>query len=1006
MKEVRKWKQYSVVILFIVFVMWVQQANGMEAAAAGETVRLTVGREIYYGTHSTNYFDVDGKTAYCLEPLKDTPDSGQYAVQPLTGGEVRKGIYYVYGGPGYAVYKERFGSLGIGGRYSEDDQYCMSHCILSYLYSGNDSAFTGLDSGTVTELKMAVERIAGLPEPPEAFNAFLFNIGGDGQVMGGSGRDRTGGIEIRKRSDRPEWTEGNPCYSLKEAVFGIFRPGEEQPAWKLTTDENGCAELADIPIGVYEIGEIESPMGFSVDSRRREIHVEENSVYTYECVDEAKYHSADILLEKTDADTGDKRPQGAGSLEGAEFEVKYYRGYFDSDPGEMGVVPERIWIFRTNADGELCFTEESKTGGDELYKNNEGENVLPLGTLALREIKAPAGYLLNENVYVEKIREDESGHENTLYNAPEMPEQIIRGNLQLVKFREDEDENQDQKTSLEGIVFTVISKTTGEEIQIVTDENGYASTENDSGGRGGLVYDTYVVSEENAPDGLRPVKDFEITVREDGKTLYYILEDKRIFSPVRLVKTDADSGETIPLAGAEFQLLDEDMEPVIMTVHYPRETVHSTFKTDESGSFMLPDRLSAGIYYFRELQAPDGYLVNKELIKFEIRENHEWGDPFVVEFPDRPAKGKIYIRKTDEDTGEPLSGAKFEICAKEDILTPAGSVRVPAGSKVSTIVTDEKGEGQSDSLYLGKYEIRETEQPSGYVLPEETYEVELEYNGQETELLSAEVKITNKPVKVSLKKKEEGTENGLKGVKFAVWEKETPEEETIYVTDKEGWIEIKYLSPGTYCVQERESIPGYLKDDTVWEFTVDGTGRIKGKESMEYEIENKKTKIKDTEAFWKGSGEKEIYAGKEAVIADTVSLRNLEPGQQYTLKGTLADPETGKILEENGRPAAVINTFTAEKQSQEIQMEFPVDTARIEERQIVVFESLYIGDVLIYTHADPDDKGQTVSILKKPEVSAATGDSAGKRAEIVVLCAAILLPPAYIAARSARKKKA
>ena len=63
MKEVRKWKQYSVVILFIVFVMWVQQANGMEAAAAEETVRLTVGREIYYGTHSTNYFDVDGKTA-------------------------------------------------------------------------------------------------------------------------------------------------------------------------------------------------------------------------------------------------------------------------------------------------------------------------------------------------------------------------------------------------------------------------------------------------------------------------------------------------------------------------------------------------------------------------------------------------------------------------------------------------------------------------------------------------------------------------------------------------------------------------------------------------------------------------------------------------------------------------------------------------------------------------------------------------------------------------------
>lgn len=1005
MKKRRKWKLSAAIILFIIFGMWMQGASAIESAAAGETVRLTVGREIYYGTHSTNYFDVDGKTAYCLEPLKDTPDSGQYAVQPLTGGKVRKGIYYVYGGPGYAVYKERFGSLGIGGRYSEDDQYCMSHCILSYLYSENDSAFTGLDSGTVMELKMAVERIAGLPEPPEAFNAFLFNIGGDGQVMGGSGRDRTGGIEIRKRSDRPEWTEENPCYSLKGTVFGIYRPGEEQPAWKLTTDENGYAELTDIPIGVYEIEEIESPLGFSGDSRKKKIRVEENSVYTYECVNAAKYYPAHILLEKIDAETGTKSPQGAGSLEGAEFEVKYYHGYYDSDPGESSVLPERTWIFRTNADGELCFTEESKIGGDGFYKNDAGENVLPLGTVTIREVKAPAGYLLNENIYVEEIRQDGSSPDDTVYHVPEVPEQIIRGDLQLVKFREDEDENQDQKTSLEGIVFTVTSKTTGEEIQIITDENGYASTKTEGGERGGLVYDTYVVSEENAPEGLLPVEDFEITVSEEGRTLYYILEDKRIFSPVRLVKKDADSGETIPLAGAEFQLLDEDKEPVAMTVHYPRETTHSTFKTDESGSFVLPDRLSAGIYYFRELQAPAGYLINEELVKFEVREDHEWGDPFVVEFPDKPAKGKIHIRKMDEDTGEPAAGAKFEICAKEDILTPAGSVRVPAGSKVSTIVTDEKGEGQSDSLYLGKYEIRETEQPSGYVLPEEIYEVELEYNGQETELVSAEVKITNKPVKVSLKKKEEGTENGLKGVKFAVWDKEKPEEETIYVTDKEGRIEIKYLAPGTYCVQERECIPGYLKDDTVWEFTVDSTGRIEGKECMEYEIENKKTKIKDTEAFWKESGGKEIYGGEEYVIADTVSLQNLEPGQVYTLKGALADPQTGEILRESGQPTVVVNTFTAEKQSQEIQMEFPVDTARIEERQIVVFESLYIGDILIFTHADPGDKGQTVSILKKPEVSAATGDSVGKRAEITALFAAILIPPAYMAVRFGRKKK-
>ena len=174
------------------------------------------------------------------------------------------------------------------------------------------------------------------------------------------------------------------------------------------------------------------------------------------------------------------------------------------------------------------------------------------------------------------------------------------------------------------------------------------------------------------------------------------------------------------------------------------------------------------------MQAPEGYLVSREPVRFEISEDHEWGDPFVVEFSDRPAMGKIRIRKTDEDTGEPVAGASYEIRAKEDILTPAGTVRVPKGSLVSAIVTDENGEGQSDSLYLGRYEIRETEQPSGYVLSEEVYEAELKYAGQATELVSAEAEVADQPVKVVLEETEAGKENGLEGVRFAVWAKEDP----------------------------------------------------------------------------------------------------------------------------------------------------------------------------------------------------------------------------------------
>ena len=152
---------------------------------------------------------------------------------------------------------------------------------------------------------------------------------------------------------------------------------------------------------------------------------------------------------------------------------------------------------------------------------------------------------------------------------------------------------------------------------IETDENGYASTMGrPEEEQKGLPYDTYIISEENAPEGFAPADDFEVTIDEDGEILYYILENKQVFSPVRLIKKDSTTGNIIPVAGAEFELLDERKNPLSMTVHYPSETVCETFVTDESGGFILPEKLPAGTYYFRETAAPEGYLLNEDLLEF------------------------------------------------------------------------------------------------------------------------------------------------------------------------------------------------------------------------------------------------------------------------------------------------------------------------------------------------------------------------------------------------------
>ena len=808
---------------------------------AAETVHLTVGEKVYYGTYSTNRFSVDGKPAYCLEPLKATPESGSYEAEMLETGDLRKGLYYAYGGPGHSAYVEKFGYLGSGEGYDENREYCMSHCILSYLYSGSPDAFTGLTDSEAQVLMAHIGQMLSMPDPPEAFCAFVFGTG-SGQAMGGSGKDRTGMLELYKESDRTDWTEGNPCYSLEGAVFGVYSPGAQAPLYEITTDENGYGRIEEIPIGTYEITEIKSPEGFALDKARYTVTVGEGEVCRYRCVEQAQNHPLETVLMKIDGETGEQSAQGSGSLAGAEFEVKWYAGYYESNPAADGIAARKSWILRTDDKGRLLLSDEAKVSGDEFFRNSFGEITLPLGTAVIRETKAPEGYLLNDEVLVRQITPSGDGATDTLYQTPEVPEQVIRGDLQIVKFLGSEDDEEDQKTPLEGIVFTVTSKTTGEKIRITTDENGYASTARGDGERGGLVFDTYVVSETETPEGLEPVGDFEITISEEGSTLYYILENREILSPVRLIKTDAETGRTVPLAGAGFRLLDAEKEPIIMEVRYPSGEACEIFYTDESGSLVLPEKLPPGTYYFQEAEAPYGYLLEEGLLEFTITEGHDWEEPFTVVFPDRPAKGRICIEKTDAETGEPLAGTVFEIRAGEDITAPDGTILLGAGETAGTLTTGEDGRAQSDELFLGKYEITETAQTPGYVRSTDVYEAELVYKDQTTPVVTETVKISNAPTVLVIDKKESSSEKRLEGAEFTVRTKHGAAEEfcETYTTDENGRIEIRGLLPGEYYVQETKAPEGYLADVRVFSVTVDETGRIDGEERAVITVENMK----------------------------------------------------------------------------------------------------------------------------------------------------------------------
>ena len=721
--------------------------------------------------------------------------------------------------------------------------------------------------------------------------------------------------------------------------------------YKISGDELYKTEtgIVTMPMGAITIQETKAPSGYLVSDEvffraiTPEGRVEGVSTFQTPIVKEQVIRGG-VAIEKWDSETNRRKAQGGATLAGTQIEIislnenAVYVGGVEYQKNE---VIDRI---TTNEQGVAETTADRYPYGDYLAR----EAVPPTGYLETGAVERP--FSIRKNGEIVRLNTSDKAIKN----------EVIRGDLQLVKFQTT-DEEEDQKKPLKGIIFEITSKTTKKTVEIVTDKNGYASTKQvNISPRGNLVYDTYIVHEKNPPVGVKPVRDFEITIRNEGETLYYILDNKTIISPVRLVKLDAETGKIIPLANAEFQLLDKNKNPIEMVTHYPTEVTHKTYKTDQSGTFTLPKKLPASTYYFRELHAPRGYLLSSTDIRFEIKEGHDWEDPVLVEVSNHPAKGKIEIRKVEEGTGKGLKGATFSVEAMEDIAAPDGTVRARAGEIVDTVETDQDGRAESKLLYLGKYLVQEKQQPARYIRTKTAWEIELKYEDQLSTIVMEQLKVENKPTEIQIKKTDAESGNGLQGVTFKMWKKEAEEKTEEYVTDENGEIKIQRLASGIYCFQETRTVPGYVRSDQVFEIVIDEDGRIDGKDVGSLNIANVRTKLIGTTVKDKDTKTQKSVPKENVTFIDTVEFKNLQIGQTYTIKGKLMDKSTGKPLLINGKEVTAEKTFQAEHSDGTVDVEFVFDGSALKGKQIVVFEKVYTEEQEILSHEDLEDQGQTI----------------------------------------------
>ena len=442
-----------------------------------------------------------------------------------------------------------------------------------------------------------------------------------------------------------------------------------------------------------------------------------------------------VSVTKTDVSTG--TAQGNGSLAGAQYGV--YKG------------DELIDTYTTDANGQ--FTTGYYVCGDNW---------------TIREIAPSEGYLLDTTIY--PVGAEARNYTVELNSVTlTVQETVKKGSIAIIKHSDNGDTQ--IETPEAGAEFCVYLKSAGsydaaaesERDYLICDENGFAQTRE-------LPYGLYTVHQVSGWDGRELMADFDVFISDNGEVYRYLINNAAFESFLKVIKVDAETGKTIPYAGAAFQIYNPDGTLVKQTFTYPKVTEIDTFYTNKDGYLITPESLEYGTgYALVEVKAPYGYVINSEPVYFDVTQDDstQEGGITVIEVTkaNTAQKGTIRIYKTgeifasvhcDADFYVPvyqeqgLPGAVFEITAAEDIYTMDGTLRYTAGEVVDTITTDDTGYATSKPLYLGKFHVTEITAPVGMVINTEPHTVELVYAGQEVEITETAASFTNKRQKVSV----------------------------------------------------------------------------------------------------------------------------------------------------------------------------------------------------------------------------------------------------------------
>ena len=721
---------------------------------------------------------------------------------------------------------------------------------------------------------------------------------------------------------------------------------------KATTGADGKASYkAELPINYsYSIREIQAPELYLRNSEDTYTFIfkftndkEEKVNFSHTFTN--KRVNATIDLVKEDSETGNGA-QGDAVFEGAIYGL-YAREDINHPDGRSGVLYKKDEQVAT-----LTTDKEGKASVSNLY----------LGKYYLKEITPPVGYLLDEEEHDVNCNYEGDQVETVKRNTVSK-EDVIKQPFQLIKAADNDKTDADLLKGAGFSAYLISSLTVKDDgsydftnatptvltedgkTEMFTDERGYACSIP-------IPYGRYIVRETTTPHNFMPVDDFIVTVTENSSTpqVWRVLLDDEFKAKLKIVKQDDETKQPVLLANTEFKVYDLDAKKYVEQVTtYPNTVVHKSYFTDENGYLILPESLKCGNYRIEEVSAPDGYTQNTQYVEIKVDKNTAYqmdsvsGDAIItVTYENHPVKGKLVIHKSGETLKSfkkdfvyeetSLEGAEFEIYAAEDIFTPDHQVDEQGNrhviyakdTLVKTVTTNKNGEAVIKDLPLGKYRVKETKAPAGFVLNPDSQEVSFIYKDQNTPEIEEKLEFSNERQKVELSVEKQDAETGkaLKGATFGLYNKEAissggkvvVKADTLLqeiTSNEKGKAAFTLDLPlGRYYLKELQAPAGYVSSDEILEF--DAT-----------------------------------YQGQDV---KTIKLKSVKKNQPTTVEVTKADITTGteldgasmSVLDKDGN---VIDSWTSVKDSPHVIKRLQVGKTYILREELAPYGYLRATDV-------------------------------------------------------------